>query len=443
MNSALQALALAALPSISHGSGPAQDEALRFWPQWRGPLATGEAPLADPPTRWSETENVRFRKALPGRGHSTPVVFGERIFLTTAVPFGEAIEPRWSGIKGAHDNVPVTSHHEFRLLALDRSNGALVWEHTAKKALPHEGGHGTASLASNSAVTDGEIVAASFGSQGLYVFGFDGALLWTRDLGRMQTKHGHGEGSSPVLYGDYLVVNWDHEGPSFVAAFDRLTGRELWRTARDEVTSWATPIVVVHEKKPQLIVSGSKRLRSYDLATGKVLWECGGLARNIVSSPVAQGDMVYAASSYEKQVMLAIRLEGATGDLTRSENLAWIRRRRTPYVPSLLYYDDALYFLNHYQGELSRVIAKTGEEPQEPFRLNGLSNVYASPVAASGRVYLTDLRGTTLVLTAEAEPKILARNVLNDEFSASAAIAGNELFLRGARSLYCIAKDEE
>ncbi len=444
MRYALLTLALLSSTALS----TAQDAlAQSDWPQWRGPLATGEAPASDPPLEWSEQKNVRWKVPLPGRGHSTPVVFGNRVFLTSAVPIGDSFPPRRSGVDGAHDNVAITTQHEFRVLAFDRTNGAKVWERTLHHTIPHEGGHETASLASASPVTDGEIVAAFFGSHGLYVLSVDGALLWKKDLGRMKTKHGHGEGASPVLHADTLVVNWDHEGPSFVAAFDRMSGEERWRVARDEVTSWSTPIVVQYKGKQQLVVSGSKRLRGYELETGKVLWECGGLSRNVVASPVAshgaEAGMVFAGSSYEKQVMIAIQLEGAQGDLTTSDNLAWIRRRRTPYVPSPLLYRGALYFLNHYQNELSRVIAKTGEEPEGPFKLRGVTNVYASPVAAAGRIYLTDLDGATLVFSATAVPEMLARNILDDEFSASAAIAGDEIFLRGRTSLYCIAEAAE
>ena len=268
-------------------------------------------------------------------------------------------------------------------------------------------------------------------------------LLFSGVLGRMRTKHGHGEGSSPVLHGDVLVVNWDHEGPSFLAAFDKRDGRELWRVARREVTSWATPIVIEHDGRPQLIVSGTAAVRGYDLATGKVIWECGGLSHNIVASPVAAGGMVFAGSSYEKQAMIAIRLDGARGDITGTDRVAWTRRLRTPYVPSPLLYGDSLYYLRHYQGILSRIDAKTGEERVAPQRLDAIYDVYASPVAAAGRVYITDRRGMTMVLSHDddAEPRVLARNRLDDSFSASAALVGRELFLRGERYLYCLVDE--
>jgi outer membrane protein assembly factor BamB len=419
----------------------ADEDVASNWPQWRGPLGTGEAPDADPPVEWSEKKNIRWKVELPGLGHSTPVIWGDRIFLTAAIPFGEKLEPRFSGAPGAHDNLPVTQQHEFVALAVSRLDGKTIWTKSLRKDLPHEGGHNSGSLASASPVTDGKHLFAFFGSRGIYCLDLNGQLLWEKDLGRMNTKHGHGEGSSLALYGDTLVVNWDHEGQSFVVAFEKATGRERWKVARDEVTSWTTPIIVEHKGSPQVIVPGTTRMRAYDLASGKVIWECGGLSANIVATPVAADGMVFAGSSYEKRAFLAIRLEGAKGDITDTENVVWTRIHGTPYVPSPLLYGDAIYFLRHYQGILSRVSTKTGKDLGGPFRLSAIRNVYASPVAAAGRIYITDLDGVTLVLSHSDEPDLLATNKLDDSFGASAALVGKELFLRGAKYLYCIAKE--
>lgn len=416
-------------------------DANHYWHQWRGPLATGVAPHADPPVEWSEGKNIRWKIELPGGGHSSPIVWGDKVFVTAAAPYGEALQPKYSDAPGAHDNLPVTHRYKYLVIAVNRRDGRILWERTVRQGLPHEMGHFTASLASNSPVTDGERVYAFFGSRGLFCFDMDGVPQWQKDLGEMQTKHGHGEGSSPALYGDMLVVNWDHEGQSFVAAYDKSSGKQRWSAARDEVTSWATPIVVEHAGKPQVIISGTHRVRGYDLPTGAVIWECGGLSANIVASPVAADGMVYAGSSYDRRVLLAIRLDGAKGDITETDRVLWRRKRGTPYVPSPLLYGNSLYFLRHYQGILSRVETTTGEDQGGPFRLGGLRDIYASPVAAANRIYITDRNGTTLVISHDDNPSVLAQNRLDDSFSASAALVGGEIFLRGEKNLYCIAEE--
>ena len=411
------------------------------WPQWRGPSGTGVADSdADPPVAWGADKNIRWRTSLPGKGHSTPIVSGERIFLTTAIPIGEALPPKYSTAPGTHDGVPVTHRHEFAVLAVNRADGKILWQRTVHQKVPHEGGHYTGSLASNSVVTDGELVFAFFGTHGLHCLTVDGEVKWSKQFGVMQTKHGHGESATPVLHGDTLVINWDHDGQSFVVALDKRTGKQRWKVDRNEETSWASPIVYEHEGKPQLIISGTNRVRGYDLNDGRVIWECGGMASNIVATPVAADGMVFAGSSYEKRALLAIRLAGAKGDITDTRQVAWSRFRGTPYVPSPLLYGGSLYFLTHYQGILSRVDAKSGEDRPGAIRLDGITNIYASPVAAANRIYITDLDGTTLVLSHADKPRVLAINRLNDTIAASAAIAGNELFLRGQKFLYCVAE---
>ncbi len=438
----LLAIGLACLTSASLAAEPTdQRGADDNWPAWRGPLASGVAPDANPPLTWdADGTNVRWKTAIPGRGHSTPIVWGNRVFLTTAVPIGAARPPRPSTAPGNHDNLPVTHRQQFIALAIDRQDGKIVWQKTLREAVPHEQGHRTASLASSSPVTDGEHLYVLFGSFGLYCLDLQGNVVWSVDFGPMQSLHGHGEGSSPVLYGDTLIVNWDHEGQSFLVALDKRTGDEHWKVARKEVTSWATPIVVEHGGKTQVIVSGTSRIRGYDLANGKILWECGGLSANVVASPVAGGGMVFAGSSYDKRALLAIRLDGATGDITGSDRIAWNRFRGTPYVPSPLLVDDGLYFVTHYQGILTRVDAVSGEDRPGAVRLEGIGDIYASPVAAAGRIYVTDLDGATAVLSSGAIPRQLALNRLPEPIAASAALAGRELFLRGEKHLYCLAE---
>ncbi len=429
-------------PTLAADAGDrASTNYLRNWPQWRGPLANGVAPQANPPLQWSETNNLRWKIPLPGKGHSSPIVFGDRVFVTAAVPIGEAQKPVYDSAPGVHDSVPVTQRHQFVVLAISRRDGSILWKKVLREEWPHEGGHTTGSLASNSPVTDGEQLYVFFGSRGLYGLDLNGEVKWSKDLGRMQTLHAHGEGSSPVVYGDTLIVCWDHEGDSFLYAFDKHTGKERWKVARDEKTSWSTPLVVEYEGKPQIIVSATKRVRGYDLATGKQLWECAGLTDNVVSSPVHRDGVVIAGNSYYQQAMLAIRLAGAKGDLTGTDRVAWKLNRMTPYVSSPLLYDDTLYFLRHNQNILSRLEPATGKPLGEPLRLEGIRDfIFASPVGAADRLYITGRDGTTVVLRHDRENATLGVNHLEDSFSASPALVDREFYLRGEHFLYCLAE---
>ena len=414
---------------------------LRAWPQWRGPLANGVAPYANPPVSWSETNHVRWKILLPGKAHSSPIVFGDRVFLQAAVPVGEAQSPVYDHAPGTHDNVGVTHRHQFMILAVNRRDGRELWRRVLSEAFPHEGGHATGSLASNSPVTDGERVYAFFGSHGLYCLDLAGDLKWQKDLGQMNTLHAHGEGSSPVVFGNTLLVCWDHEGDSFLYAFDKVTGAQLWKVARDEKTSWSTPLVVAFQGKPQVVVSATKRVRGYDLATGEELWECAGLTDNVVSSPVYRDGIIFAGNSYYQQSMLAIRLAGARGDLTGTDRVAWKLNRLTPYVSSPLLYDDTLYFLRHNQNVLSRLDPESGRALGDPLRLDGIRDfIFSSPVGAKNRIYVTARDGVTLVLNHDRENAVIALNRLDDVFSASAALIDQELYLRGEKSLYCLSE---
>ncbi len=431
----LSIVLIALLGFAAHAADPEHQ-----WGQWRGPHATGVAPHADPPVRWSPTQNVRWKTPLPGRGHSSPVVWDGVVYITAAVPVGPVFPPSPDPAPGAHDNLLVSQAQRYEVVALDARTGETRWRRTVKEAIPHEGQHRSGSHASSSPVTDGEHVVAFFASHGLHGLTTAGELVWSVDLGVMTSKHGHGDGASPVLHGDMVAITWDHEGASFVAAFDKATGKQRWRVAREEPTSWSTPIVVEHEGRAQLVVNGTHRIRGYDLATGAEIWQAGGLTDNVVASPVSADGMVYAGSSYQKKSMVAVRLSGARGDLTGSDHIVWSRTRRTPYVPSPLLYGDSLYFLAHYQGVFTRVIAKTGEEPGAPIRLEGLFSIYASPVGAAGRIYVTDLEGTTAVLTRGPSPKVLALNSLGEGVAASAAVVGDAIYLRGEHHLWCLAK---
>ena len=420
-----------------------QAHSVSHWNQWRGPLGTGVAPNAQPPVEWSNDKNIRWKTPLPGRGHSSPVLSADHVFLTTAIPVGPKLPPRMSGRPGEHDNLPIDSKYQFVVMAVDRHQGTVLWKKVVREAVPLEAGHTTGSLATASPVTDGNFVYAYFGGQGVYCLDLQGNLVWERDFGPMHTKHGHGQGASPALYGDSLVVNWDHEDGSFLVVLDKRTGKNLWRRDRPEDTSWSSPIVIVRKDsqgvdRPQIVVCGTNRVCGYDLKSGDVLWQCEGMSSNVVATPVYGNNMLYVGSSYEKKILMAINLQGAQGDLTNTKHLAWTRIRGTPYVPSMLLYDDALYFLTHYQNIMTRVDGPSGKDQPGVLRLGELGNIYSSPVAANGHVYVTDLEGTTIVLSHETTPKLVAVNRLNESISASAAIEGDEIFLRGDDHLFCI-----
>ena len=427
---------------LTVASAGAADEAEKYWAQWRGPLSTGVAPHGKPPVKWSETTNIRWKTPLPGRGQSTPIIWGDYVFVTTAIPYGQAKSKQEPKIEGLHDYEPARRAMEFVVLAVNRRNGKILWRKTVIKALPHEGAHYTGTMASNSPVTDGKHVYAFFGSRGLHCLDFRGEKKWSVDLGKMRSKHGHGEGSSPAIYGNAVIINWDHRDQSFITALDKRTGKRIWKINRPEVTSWSTPIVVKVDGKPQVIVNGTRRMRGYSLESGKVIWQCAGLSANIVASPVYSDGIVYAGSSYQKRGVMAIRLSGARGDISSSKHVVWRHRYSGPYVPSLLLYGKSLYFLYHYQPVLSRLNTKTGKEPDGPRRLRNLRNIYASPVGADGRVYITDRSGATMVISNDEDMKPLATNRLDEPISASAAIAGTEIFLRGTRHLYCISEPD-
>ncbi len=342
---------------------------------------------------------------------------------------------------GGFHSVAPTGAMEFAILALSRDDGSVLWQRTARQEMPHEGAHPNGSWASNSAVTDGVHVYAFFGSRGLYCYDIDGNLKWEKDLGDMTIRLGFGEGASPVLSGDKLIVNWDHEGQSFIVALDKRTGEEIWRSQRDELTSWTTPIVVEHDGRYQVITSATNRVRSYDLDTGELIWEGSGVTMNAIPSPVAADGFVYLTSGFMGNALRAIRLAAASGDISRSDAVVWEYDRDTPYVPSPLLYGDNLYILKSNSAILTSVDVRSGEVNYGPLRLAGLAEVFASPVGAAGRVYIVGRDGSTLVIRDGSEFEVLARNSLDDGFDASPAIVDQEIYLRGFRFLYRISEN--
>jgi outer membrane protein assembly factor BamB len=437
------------------------------WPRWRGPLANGTADGAKPPTVWSETEKVRWKMKIPGFGTSTPIVWKEQVFIVTAISTGKKVESApvsvpedpSGGAGGSEGGTPgedsrgrrrrggggmgsekPAEAYQFAVIAVDRATGKTLWQKVAREEVPHEGHHRDHGFASASPVTDGEHLYVSFGSRGIYCYDLNGGLKWQKDLGDMQTRNSFGEGASPALHGDTLVINWDHEGDDFIVALDKRTGDERWRQKRDEPTTWSTPLIVEHDGKVEVVVSARNRVRSYDLKSGAQLWECGGMTENVIPTPVSAFDHVFAISGFRGAALLAIKL-GRTGDLTNTDAITWQHSKGTPYVPSPLLSGERLYFYAGNNGVLSAFNAKSGVPLFEAERIDGLlGGVYASPVAANGYVYLVGRDGKTVVIKDGDKLEPVATNKLDDEFDASAAIAGGEIFLRGHQYLYCIAE---
>lgn len=419
-----------------------------WWNTFRGPDGNCVSHTGNPPIEWSEDKNVKWKVPLPGLGSSSPIVWGDRVYVTTAIETdreGEAQPERPTrrpGRRGGRGNAPAKVY-EFAVLAFDREDGDLVWQTKVNECVPHEGHHPTASFASNSPLTDGKLLWAFFGSRGLHCLDLDGEVLWSKDLGQMRTKNRFGEGASPALYHGTLIVPWDHEGDSRLYAFDARTGKERWHVDRDESTSWSSPVVVEVGKRAQIVVAATEASRSYDFETGKLVWECSGMTNFCVPTPPHADGLLYLMSGFSGAVLQAVRLEGAKGDIEGTEHIAWTHGKSTSYTPSALLQDGLLYFCRVNSGILSCLDAATGEVCYEDERLQGLRDVYSSPVGAAGRVYVTSRQGVTKVIQAGREFKELATNELDDGFDATAAIVGDEMYLRGMKNLYCLAEQQD
>ncbi len=418
------------------------------WPRWRGPFDNGMA-RGDAPTEWSDTKHIAWKAAVPGRGHSTPVIWGDRIFLTTAIPTGKgdapaASEPPGGGGKtagpggGAGGGAAAGQEHRFVVLCLDRKTGKTLWERTAKVATPHEGYHRRyGSFASGSPVTDGQRVYAFFGSRGVYCYDLDGRLLWQKDYGPQRMKLQFGEGAAPALEADRLILHFDQEGDSFVVALDKRDGRELWRTARAETTSWSTPLVVAHQGRKQVVISASTKVRSYDFETGQLVWDCAGLGGNVIPAPVAHNGLVYLMSGFRDPNLLAIRL-GRQGDLTGTDAIAWTNQRGNSYSASPVLHDGKLYFVTD-NGTLSCLNAATGEAYYRQQRLPKAYSFKASPVGAGGKLYLATENGDVAVVKMGDQYEVLAVNTLTDQvFIASPVVAEGNLYLRSQEAVFAI-----
>ncbi len=439
--------------SLVFGAGLACAAGPGDWPNWRGPANDGMA-RGDAPLHWSDTEHIKWKVTIPGRGHSSPVIWGDRIFVTTAVQTATAPAPaasssdapapgggpggRGRGRGGPGGGGPLVEH-KLVLLCLDRKTGKTLWERVAKVAVPHQGYHPQyGSFASNSPVTDGKHVVAWFGSRGVYVYDLDGNKAWEKDFGvALKIRLGFGEGTAPLLVGDKLILNYDHEGDSFITALDIATGKELWRTPRADGTNWSMPVAFAHAGKTQIVVTATRRVRSYDLETGKQIWECAGLGLNTIPAPVSADGIVYVMSGYRDPNLLAIKL-GREGDLTGTDAILWTNQKGNSYTPSPVLHEGKLYLLTD-NGMLSCLDAKTGKPFYQQQRLPKPYNFKASPVGANGKLYLATEDGDVVVVKMGETFEVLATNSLEGQtFIGTPAIIEGEIYLRGQNTLFCI-----
>ena len=396
------------------------------WAHWRGHGGNGVSTTATPPTEWSETENLKWKVEIPGQGSGSPVIWGNQVFVTSAISVGSG------------GRLPKLS---FQIFCFDREKGTLLWNKTAVESTPHEGTHKTNSYASASTCTDGDRVYAHFGSRGLFCYDMKGELLWSRtDFGKMKTRASFGEGSSPTLADDKIIVPWDHEGASALYALDKKNGETLWKIGRDEPTCWATPLIVDASGKKQVIMNGQNNACAYNLEDGVELWRCGGQTERPVASAVFADGIAHIGSGFRGSFMGAFRLTG-TGDIEGSENVVWTTDDDTPDIASPLLSDGRIYFYKGKTGILTCLDAATGKVNFGPERIPRISSTYASPMAAGGHVYLTDRGGSITVIKDAGTLEVVATNSLGEGIDATPAPVGSDLFIRGSKHLFCISEN--
>jgi outer membrane protein assembly factor BamB len=433
---------LVALVSTQLMADDVADVALKYWPQWRGPTWNGVAPQADPPVTWSETQNLRWKTPIEGRGWATPIVWGDRIFLLTAIaldkkiPIPDVIPAGTPNINKHPQVIGSWKPQKLAIVCVDRINGKLLWTQSVREGMPHQGHHRKGGFASASPVTDGQHVYAYFGSFGLYCYDFEGRFVWKKNFEPQAMEDSLGEGTSPALSGNTLVIVVDQELQSYVMAIDKRTGVDIWKQNREEPSNWSTPRIFTHAGRRQVVVNGVT-VRSYDLDTGELLWRCGGHTAGAIPMPAVGHGLVFTASGWRKDVLQAIKL-GQRGDLTGSESVVWSLSRGTPYVPCPMLWGKEIYLLED-QSFFSCYRATDGELHYK-HRLPGFLKFSASPVGAADRIYLLSEAGKTVVLQNGPEIKVLAINELDEKFHASPAIVGNAIYLRGDKHLFCFAK---
>ena len=417
------------------------------WPQFRGPASSGVSDGSGLPDAWSATENVVWTTKIPGRGWSSPVVWGDRIFVTSAIKEGGELEPVKKGLYLFGERLPPKEVHRWMVFCIDWNTGKILWEKVAGRGVPKHGHHLKNSLASETPVTDGQRVVAYFGSLGVFCYDSSGNEIWSRKLGERPTRLGWGTAASPVLHGERIYLVNDNEAESFLLALDKKSGEQVWRVPRDEKSNWATPLVWENEKRTEIVTSGSGKVRSYSL-DGKLLWELGGMSSITIPTPCAAHGLVYVSSGYvmdRKKPLLAIR-PGASGDISLKPDeasnpyVAWCQKMAGPYNPSPLVYGDYLYVL-YDRGLLACFDARTGKEIYGKTRIAPKAEAFtASPWAYEGKVFCLSEDGDTLVIQAGPEYRLLRANRVGELCMATPAVARRSLILRTESALLRIEK---
>jgi outer membrane protein assembly factor BamB len=412
------------------------------WPQWRGVDGRGISNETGLPIEWNDKKNIKWKTQIAGRGHSSPIVWGNRVFLTTSVeglivPGAEAVRHVHKGQEYRHpDSVGADHEYTMKLFCFDAETGKALWNKTVYQGRVYDNRHKKNTYASATPVTDGRYVYLSFEAEGVYCYDFDGKQIWKSSLGRI-AKGGMGPGTSPVLYENLLILQCDQEygENSFIAAVDKNTGKPVWRVERNHRRSWATPLLVKTGERTEMIAAGAESVIAYDPATGKELWRAPGVESNSIPSPVTGHGMVFVSAGSEAKRAIAIRL-GGNGDLTNTESIAWRYDKGTAYVPSPILYGDYLYLMTD-AGAITCLEAKTGK-PVYQARLPVPAQFTASPVAFDGKLLIISEDGDGFVLRAGPTPEVLSVNSMGEPVYASPAISGGKIFLRGATNLYCI-----
>jgi len=432
--------ALGTVTDLQPATAQPPEDARQNWHQWRGPFSNGSAaPEAAPPVHLDIKRPGNWALSLPGEGASTPILWQNQIFVLSAEPTDRPAETPIQPHSDAKTQPP-NRYYRFIVTSSDRQTGKILWQKTAIEQVPHEGKHTTHTYAAASPTTDGKRLYVSFGSRGLFCYSLDGELIWQKDLGDMRTRFGWGEAITPALAGDLLIVNWDAEEGSFIAALKSDTGEEVWRQERpEEKTSWNTPLITQSAGRTIAVVNGSGKARAYFVADGKVLWECGGQTTNAIPSPLQFAETAICMSGYRGAASFAIPLN-SSGDVSGTDRIRWSFPEGTPYVPSPTLIGNRLYFTGNTGDILTVLDADSGKPLAQKKRLSGVGNCYASPLAAGGYIYITGREGTTVVLQDKPPFDVVATSHLDGNFDASPVAVGRQLLLRSWNTLYSFSQ---